>query len=217
VLNITSQCLPNMHLKFKGGTLKTFQELHTLLICYKHGLWSVQVRLYRNFTRLVRFEVFTAVTMKNAVFWDVAPCISCVNQCFRGTYRLHLHGRKIRERGTSMSCSQLLTLVPCWWIDGGDTFFWNIGSHDIYVAPHPRRRRSFTRLSPNKWQSRYHQWFKDILVRFPNRWQHHRLKQVTTWFTEIACWSILVFLYCVMTGVFLFWNNRISESFQSEF
>jgi hypothetical protein len=22
----------------------------------------------------VRFEVFTAVTMKNAVFWDVAPC-----------------------------------------------------------------------------------------------------------------------------------------------
>jgi hypothetical protein len=25
----------------------------------------------------VRFEVFTAVTMKNAVFWDVAPCISC--------------------------------------------------------------------------------------------------------------------------------------------
>jgi hypothetical protein len=23
----------------------------------------------------VRFEVFTAVTMKNAVFWDVAPCI----------------------------------------------------------------------------------------------------------------------------------------------
>jgi hypothetical protein len=25
----------------------------------------------------VRFEVFTAVTMKNAVFWDVAPCGSC--------------------------------------------------------------------------------------------------------------------------------------------
>jgi hypothetical protein len=28
----------------------------------------------------VRFEVFTAVTMKNAVFWDVAPCRSCVNR-----------------------------------------------------------------------------------------------------------------------------------------
>jgi hypothetical protein len=27
----------------------------------------------------VRFEVSTAVTMKNAVFWDLAPCRSCVN------------------------------------------------------------------------------------------------------------------------------------------
>jgi hypothetical protein len=25
----------------------------------------------------VRFEVFTAVTMKNGVFWDVMPCGSC--------------------------------------------------------------------------------------------------------------------------------------------
>jgi hypothetical protein len=41
--------------------------------------------------------------MKNAVFWDVAPCRSCVNRCFGRTYRLHLQGRKIRERGTSMS------------------------------------------------------------------------------------------------------------------
>jgi hypothetical protein len=45
----------------------------------------------------VRFEVFTALTMKNAIFWDVAPCRSCVNRCFRGTYCLHLQGRKIRE------------------------------------------------------------------------------------------------------------------------
>jgi hypothetical protein len=27
----------------------------------------------------VRFEVFTAVTMKNAVFWDVTPCCSSLN------------------------------------------------------------------------------------------------------------------------------------------
>jgi hypothetical protein len=33
----------------------------------------------------VRFEVFTAVTMKNGVFWDVMPCGSCKNQRFRGT------------------------------------------------------------------------------------------------------------------------------------
>jgi hypothetical protein len=57
----------------------------------------------RTQTSLVRFAVFTAVSRKNAVFWDVAPCRSCGNRCFRGTYRLHLQGRKIRERGTSVS------------------------------------------------------------------------------------------------------------------
>jgi hypothetical protein len=33
----------------------------------------------------VRFEVFTAVTMKNAVFWDVPPCGSCKNRRFGRT------------------------------------------------------------------------------------------------------------------------------------
>jgi hypothetical protein len=33
----------------------------------------------------VRFEVFKAVTMKNAVFWDEASCRSCVNRRFGGT------------------------------------------------------------------------------------------------------------------------------------
>jgi hypothetical protein len=40
----------------------------------------------------VRFEVFTEVTMKNAVFWDVTPCRYCVKRCFIGTYRLHRQG-----------------------------------------------------------------------------------------------------------------------------
>jgi hypothetical protein len=40
--------------------------------------------------------------LKNAVFGDVAACRSCVNRRFGGTYRLHFHGRKIRERGTSV-------------------------------------------------------------------------------------------------------------------
>jgi hypothetical protein len=48
-----------------------------------------------------------AVTMKNAVFWDVAPCISCVNRRFGGTYRLHFHGKKV-----------------------------SVGSHKIYTASH---------------------------------------------------------------------------------
>jgi hypothetical protein len=32
----------------------------------------------------VRFEGFTVVTMKKAVFWDVAPCRCGVNRRFRG-------------------------------------------------------------------------------------------------------------------------------------
>jgi hypothetical protein len=53
--------------------------------------------------RYVELEAFTAVTMKNAIFWDVASCRSFVNQRFGGTYRLHLQGIKIHEQGTSMS------------------------------------------------------------------------------------------------------------------
>jgi hypothetical protein len=40
----------------------------------------------------VRFEGFTAVTMKNGVFWDVTPCGSCKNRRFGGTWRLPHQG-----------------------------------------------------------------------------------------------------------------------------
>jgi hypothetical protein len=43
------------------------------------------------------------VILKNAVFWDVAPCIYCINWRFGGTYHLHLQSTKIHERGTSVS------------------------------------------------------------------------------------------------------------------
>jgi hypothetical protein len=60
---------------------------------YFYG-WKVVKERFLNIIDFVRFEVFTAVTMKNAVFWDVAPCRSCVNRRFGGTYRLRLQGRK---------------------------------------------------------------------------------------------------------------------------
>jgi hypothetical protein len=44
----------------------------------------------------VRVEVVTAVTMKNVVLWDVAPCGCCKNRCFGGTYRFHHQGVKNR-------------------------------------------------------------------------------------------------------------------------
>jgi hypothetical protein len=64
------------------------------------------VKIYffiKKIDEFVRFEVFTAMTMKNDVFWDVASCRFCVNLRFGATYRLHFHGRKIRERGCSVS------------------------------------------------------------------------------------------------------------------
>jgi hypothetical protein len=54
----------------------------------------------------------TKETLKNVVFWDVAPCSSFMNRRFGGTYRLHLQGRKIRERGTSVS--RWLASSPPW-------------------------------------------------------------------------------------------------------
>jgi hypothetical protein len=60
---------------------------------------------------VVRFEVFTAVNMKKAVFWDVAPCRCGVNRRFEGTYRLHLQGRKktkkiCKRRDSENKCKQ---------------------------------------------------------------------------------------------------------------
>jgi hypothetical protein len=51
----------------------------------------------------LRFEVFTALTMKNSVFWDVTPCGSCKNRRFGGTYRLLHQGDKNRSTRNNVS------------------------------------------------------------------------------------------------------------------
>jgi hypothetical protein len=52
----------------------------------------------------IYYGIQRLINLNNAVFWDVAPCRSCeMNRSFGGTYRLHLQGRKISERGTSVS------------------------------------------------------------------------------------------------------------------
>jgi hypothetical protein len=56
--------------------------------------------LYRSFKLSIRvlhllfngFEVFTAITMKKVVLWDVAPCKSRKNWCFGEIYRFHVQG-----------------------------------------------------------------------------------------------------------------------------
>jgi hypothetical protein len=48
----------------------------------QHSLTPESARLLPNYFHVVRFEVFTAVTRKNAVFWDVTTCGSCKNRRF---------------------------------------------------------------------------------------------------------------------------------------
>jgi hypothetical protein len=64
------------------------------LDCFKctlyvaRGITSVQCSIFN-----VGFEVFTAMSMKKVVFWDLAPYSCGWNPRFGGTYRLHLQGR----------------------------------------------------------------------------------------------------------------------------
>jgi hypothetical protein len=48
--------------------------------------------------------------MKNAVFWDVAPCRYFVKRRFGGTFRLHLQG--IRNLGAMNQREQVAVDVP---------------------------------------------------------------------------------------------------------
>jgi hypothetical protein len=82
--------------------------------CRYNCTWQSNNSPPRNQHKLffVRFEVFTAVTMKNAVFWDVAPCRSCVNRRFgeriASIFRVE---KSASEEPAWADCSHLLTLV----------------------------------------------------------------------------------------------------------
>jgi hypothetical protein len=50
----------------------------------------------------VRFQAFTAVTMKNGVFWDTTPCGYCKNRHFGGT-SFFIRVTRIGELGTTLA------------------------------------------------------------------------------------------------------------------
>jgi hypothetical protein len=50
----------------------------------------------------IGFEVLTAVDMKFAIFWDIAPCCPYMIRRIGGKYRLHLQSRKSAEQQTSV-------------------------------------------------------------------------------------------------------------------
>jgi hypothetical protein len=56
-----------------------------------------------NRTVPVGFEVLTAVVIKTAILWDIAPCSPYMNRRFGGMYHIHLPGRKSAAQETSES------------------------------------------------------------------------------------------------------------------
>jgi hypothetical protein len=52
---------------------------------------------------VLRFEIFTAVTMKNGVFWDVTPCGSCKNRRFGEHSASFIRVTRICELGTTLA------------------------------------------------------------------------------------------------------------------
>jgi hypothetical protein len=49
------------------------------------------------------YEIFTAVIMKVAIFWDIAPCGPYVNGLFSGAYDFHLQWTKISRNVVSLT------------------------------------------------------------------------------------------------------------------
>jgi hypothetical protein len=112
---------------------------------YENSWWlNSQTMLF-----FVRFEVFTGVTMKDSVSWDVGLCRSCVNRCLEERIASIFRVEKSASEEPAWAGGCRLT-CSCWFLthrffypeDGSDTFLRNVGSHNIYRAPHPRRRHS---------------------------------------------------------------------------
>jgi hypothetical protein len=62
---------------------------------------NIHSALNNNLHSFVGFEVFAAVSMKNAVLWNVAPCGFIINRRFGGTCRFHLQSSKVTHEGKS--------------------------------------------------------------------------------------------------------------------
>jgi hypothetical protein len=56
----------------------------------------------KHLKHIVRFEVFTAVTMNNGVFWDVITCGSCKNGRFGDPGASFIRVTRIGELGTTL-------------------------------------------------------------------------------------------------------------------
>jgi hypothetical protein len=110
-------------------------------------------RASRTVNSVVKFEAFTAVTVKNAVFWSVTSCGSSKVWHFGGTHRFHFQGKNSATQEKSFSFGvvlQLLVLLTLFlarcifplWLEMEAILLRNVGSYDSHMASHSRRRHS---------------------------------------------------------------------------
>jgi hypothetical protein len=117
---------------------------------------ALAVTSNRRTLRFVRFNIFTEVTIKNAVFWDVTLCGSCKNRHFGGKHCTIIRLTRISELGTTEAgtvvSSQSDSVVsyclrfPCSLILVNLMLEATLSSETLvftsHMAPHPRRRCS---------------------------------------------------------------------------
>jgi hypothetical protein len=94
VFNFSSEYKKTVNIRDYYGLLIHAVGLHQRFsMFFEVGTTVISQNSSADHLTLVRFEVFTAVTMQNIFFWGVAPCGSGFIRRFGGTYRLHLQGR----------------------------------------------------------------------------------------------------------------------------
>jgi hypothetical protein len=90
-----------------GSTvLASAVQTERIIILQLHLEESAGLRInYRRKLHPVSFEVFTAVTMKNYVFWNVTPGGSGKSRRFGGTWHFHHQGDKLMKALSSSETS----------------------------------------------------------------------------------------------------------------
>jgi hypothetical protein len=74
--------------------------------------WNISLKSHLwELTEKVSFEVFTAVTTKNAVFSDMTPCDYFKNRRFGRTYRFHLQSDKNRRTRKTLEVTSKLIVT----------------------------------------------------------------------------------------------------------
>jgi hypothetical protein len=103
---------------------------------------------------IVRFEAFTVVTMKNAVFGDVGRVdLVWTDVSEERIASISRVENSVSEEPAWADWAQSEAICSKWFLalgffyieNGGDMLLRNFSSHKISTAPHPRRRRSSER------------------------------------------------------------------------